>query len=384
MSGSNLSKIMRVGINAHLLSGEAGYRRAGIHQYIYQVLRHLPTTEAGLEAVVFTRLTAGLRRPGLTLVTTRWPTARRVVRIAWEQMQWPWLAARYRLDLLHSMAFVLPWLALSPGVVTVYDLSFMLYPERFPAGQRRYLQSQTAQACRRARRVITISESSRQDVSRLFGTPLAAIDVIWPGVDGAVFRPLPAADVAAFRQREGLPERFVLHVGTLQPRKNIPVLLEAMAQLAGETAVPLVLTGGKGWLFDEIFARVTDLGLTHRVRFTGYVPDEDLPLWYNAATALAFPSVYEGFGLPVVEAMSCGTPVIAANVSSIPEAAGEAALLFDPHDPTALAACLTAVLQHPDLVDDLRHKGLSQAGQFSWVRAGRETAVTYQHALGQI
>lgn len=368
-----------IGINAHLLSGEAGYRRAGIHQYIAQVLRHLPREEDEMEYVVFTRHRADfLNRPGLLIRYSRWPTERRLVRIVWEQLAWPWLAARQQLNLLHSMAFVTPVLSPCPNVVTVYDLSFIYFPDRFPAWQRFYLRSQTGRSCRQSRRVITISESSRQDVHRFFGVPLSRIDVVQPGVDD-VYRPLPAADIANFCRRKGLGH-FVLHIGTLQPRKNIPVLLEAFARLTNP-ALQLVLVGGKGWLFEEIFKRVETLGLQDRVHFTGYVPDDELPLWYNAAALLVFPSVYEGFGMPVVEAMACGTPVIAADSSSIPEAAGAAGLLFAPHDVIELADRIEAVLNDATLASTMRRKGLEQARHFSWERAGRETAAVYHRAL---
>jgi glycosyltransferase involved in cell wall biosynthesis len=259
-------------------------------------------------------------------------------------------------------------------------LSFKHYPESFPRGQRWYLQSQTARSVRQARRVITISESGRQDVHRFFGVPLDQIDVVYPGV-GDEFRPFLPAAVQQFRQQKGLPERFILHVGTLQPRKNIPILLEALARLK-QSDVPLVLVGGKGWLFAEIFARVEALGLRERVIFTGYVPAEELPLWYNAASLLVFPSLYEGFGMPIVEAMACGTPVIAAATSSIPEATGEAGLLFDEQNVETLVKCLTAVLQNPDLAHTLREAGLHQAQKFSWEQAGKQTAETYLRALG--
>jgi len=372
----------RVGINAHLLSGEAGYRRAGIHHYIAQVLRYLPCEEDGLDYTVFTRHQADfLHRPGLATRRSRWPTERRLVRIAWEQLAWPWLAMRQRLSLLHSMAFVTPVLSPCPSVVTVYDLSFVYFPDRFPAWQQFYLQRQTARSCRQARRVITISESSRQDVHHFLGAPLAKIDVVHPGVDD-VYRPLLAADVEAFCRHRGL-ERFILHVGTLQPRKNIPTLIEAFARLPDPT-LQLVLVGGKGWLFAEIYERVKTLGLQERVRFTGYVPDDELPFWYNAADLLVFPSVYEGFGMPVVEAMACGTPVVAAESSSIPEAAGAAGLLFLPYDVAGLAERMAAVLSDAALSSSMRQKGLEQARHFSWERAGRETAAVYRRALREV
>ncbi|MDV7391314.1 glycosyltransferase family 1 protein [Arthrospira platensis SPKY1] len=169
-------------------------------------------------------------------------------------------------------------------------------------------------------------------------------------------------------------------MGTLQPRKNIPTLLEALAQIA-QPDVHLVLAGARGWLYAEIFARVAALGLAERVHFTGYVADDDLPLWYNAATLLVFPSLYEGFGLPVAEAQACGTPVVASSASSIPEAGGTAALYFDAADAGALAERLTAVLHNPDLAATMRENGLQQAAQFAWTRAGRETAEVYRRAL---
>ena len=216
---------------------------------------------------------------------------------------------------------------------------------------------------------------------QIFQVPLERIDVVLPGVDSQ-FRPLPPDEVADFRRRQALPAQVMLHVGTLQPRKNIPMLLEAMVQI-NRPDVLLVLAGGKGWLYEDIFAQVVELGLVGRVRFTGYVEDASLPLWYNAATLLLFPSVYEGFGMPVVEAMACGTPVIAARSSSIPEAGGEAVLYFNPNDVDELTTHLTAVLDDDDLADSMREKGLIQARRFSWERAGEETARVYRRALSE-
>ncbi|RMG99494.1 MAG: glycosyltransferase family 1 protein [Chloroflexi bacterium] len=230
--------------------------------------------------------------------------------------------------------------------------------------------------------MITISQSSRQDVHQQFGVPLSRIDVVYPGVD-KVYRPLSPHEISKFRQQNNLPERFILHVGTLQPRKNIPVLLKAFARLR-DPDLHLFLVGGKGWLYDDIFAQVEALQLTDRVHFTGYVPDETLPFWYNTALALVFPSVYEGFGMPVIEAMACGTPVIAANTSSLPEAAGSAALLFTPHNPEELADRIDTVLHNSGIWATMREQGWQQAQKFSWERAGRETAEIYQRALREL
>ncbi len=372
---------IHIGINAHLLSAEAGYRRAGIHQYIDQTLRHLPPRD-GRAVTIYTRQLAGWpRRDDVRLVGTRLPTHKRTARIAWEQLVWPVAARRDRLTLMHSTAFAMPRLAPCPAVVTIYDLSFLEYPELYPAAQRRYLMNETAFSCGHAARLIAISESGRRDIHRLYGVPLERIDVITPGA-AEVCRPLPAMDVAAFRRRHNLPDAFFLHVGTLQPRKNIPVLLDALAQL-DRPDVPLVLVGGVGWIYDEIFERVNRLGLRDRVRFAGYAQDEDIPLWYNAAAALVMPSLYEGFGMPVVEALACGTPVIASNSSSLPEAGGDVALYFDPRDAAALAQQMARVLDDPAAGRRARVEGPAHAARFSWSRAGEQLSAVYERVAGR-
>lgn len=370
--------MVTIGINAHLLSGEAGYRRAGIHHYISQLLRFLPP-ENGKRYTVHTRQPPLTGRPDMHFSSTRWPTERRWARILWEQLVWPYAAFRNRHDLLHSMAFVTPLLAPAPAVVTVYDLSFIHYPEQFPTGQRLYLTTQTRRSCRQARRVAAISNSGRDDIIRLFGVAPAKVDVVPPGVDEH-YRPLPDAVIDRFRRKHALPERFVLHVGTLQPRKNLLVLLEAMARLQ-RPHLPLFLVGGKGWFYDEIFARVEVLGLRQQVHFVGYVDDDDLPRWYNAASLLVFPSLYEGFGMPILEALACGTPVVAAAASALPEAGGDAALYFQPGDVEGLVKQMLAVLDNPEQVATMRETGFLHASTYSWAAAGRAMNEVYRRAL---
>jgi glycosyltransferase involved in cell wall biosynthesis len=370
--------MVRVGINAHLLSGTYGYRRAGIHHYIAQILHHLPQDEQ-LSYVIFAGYDGRWKRSDFSRVAPPWQTENRWLRILWEQIVWPRDATRHDLDLMHSMAFVTPYWQPRPTTLTVYDLSFLHFPERYPLLQRRYLQSQTSRSCRSARRIMTISESGRNDVHHHFGVPLERIDVVQPGVDGH-FYPLDNGVIADFRKRQQLPEKFILHVGTLQPRKNIPILIDALAGL-NRPDLPLVLVGGKGWQYEEIFERIGALGLHKQVRLTGYVPDEELPFWYNAATVLVFPSIYEGFGLPIVEAMACGTPVIAAETPSAHEAAGDASLLFAAHDVEALVKHLLTVLDKPQHVVTMRQRGLTHAAQFTWNRSGAKMAESFLHAL---
>ncbi len=330
---------MHVALNAQLLAGQASYRSAGIHHYIDRLLRHLPQAGPELRLTIFT----GARQPavpGAEVRRTRLPTRRPLVRIIWEQVLQPIALARLRPDLLHSLAFVSPVLGAPPTVVTVYDLSFKLMPERFRPAQRLYLNALTAYSCRRARRVIAISESTRADLQRYFGLARERIDIAYPGVEPA-FRPLPNAAVESFRAKHGLPARFILHVGTLEPRKNLATLVRAFGALhAAQPDLFLVLAGARGWWYQDLLRQVEQLGLAEAVVFPGYVPDEDLPLWYNAAAVFAYPSSYEGFGIPVAEALACGRPVVTTTAASLPEAAGEAALLVPPTDAEALAAAL--------------------------------------------
>jgi glycosyltransferase involved in cell wall biosynthesis len=242
----------------------------------------------------------------------------------------------------------------------------------------------TRLSARRAAKVIAISESTRQDVIELLGVPAERVVRIYCGADPR-FRPLPAEEVAAFRQEKGLPERFVLFLGTIEPRKNAVTLIEAFAALiAAEPRrtenVQLILAGGRGWLAEPVYARVEELGLGERVRFTGYVPEAEKALWYNAATCFCYPSLYEGFGLPPLEAMACGIPVVTSNVSSLPEVVGEAALTVDPLDSVALCGALQSVLLDDDLRTELAALGPAQARLFSWHEAARQTADVYTRA----
>jgi glycosyltransferase involved in cell wall biosynthesis len=313
------------------------------------------------------------------------PTGKPVVRIFWEQLLQPLLLRRANVDLLHALAFVAPLVAPCPFVVTVYDLSFMRYPEAFRPFNRWYLRYFTTHSVRRARTVIAISESTRQDVINFLGVPPERVQTIYCGA-GEQFRPLPPAEVAAFKTAQKLPETFVLFLGTLEPRKNVEGLIRAYARWRERDpqAPPLVVAGGKGWYYRRIFQLVETLDLTSAVLFPGYVPQEALPLWYNAATLFVYPSYFEGFGLPVLEAMACGAPVITSTVSSLPEVAGahDAARLVDPNDIELLAETLAGVMSQPDLRVRMRENGLAQAAKFKWEKTAQETVAVYRQVVG--
>ncbi len=376
---------VRVGLSAQLLSLSDTYRSAGIHRYILHLLRALPVTAPGWQLMAF----VGDRRfrppPGLQVRYSRWPTANPWGRILWEQGLQPWVIRRERLHLLHALAYVTPVIAPCPTVVTVHDLSFVRYPEAFRPLNRLYLRVMTRRSVFRARRIITDSRSTQNDLVTLWGVSADRISVVPIGVEGD-YRPAPAAEVEAFRRHRGLPDRFVLYLGTLEPRKNVTAAIAAFArwvQATGDRKTWLVVAGAKGWYYQTVFARVQALGLADRVLFPGYVPAAELPAWYRAAEVFVYPSLYEGFGLPPLEAMACGTPVITSNTSSLPEVVGDAALLVDPYDVEAIAEALARLLEDEELRQRLREAGLARARQFSWERTARETLAAYRLALGQ-
>jgi glycosyltransferase involved in cell wall biosynthesis len=377
---------IHIGLNAQLLSLSQSYRGAGISWYMINLLKHLAGASPDFfHYNVFLRDQnfAG-QAPALRLSLSRWPTQRPLLRILWEQLVQPLALRQARIQLLHALAFVAPLAAPCPFVVTVYDLSFRRYPEAFRPFNRWYLHHFTANSVRRAKQVITISESTRQDVIHLLGIAPDRVRTIYCGVDQS-FRPLPEAEIAAFKAAQGLPGAFVLYLGTLEPRKNVDGLIRAYALWRAQEphAPPLILAGGKGWYYNQIFELVESLNLKEAVHFPGYIPQEFLPLWYNAATLFVYPSHFEGFGLPVLEAMACGTPVITSTVSSLPEVAGAegAARLVDPGQPEALAQSLAELMNRPDLRAEMRVKGLARAACFSWEKTAQETVAVYREVM---
>jgi glycosyltransferase involved in cell wall biosynthesis len=280
------------------------------------------------------------------------------------------------------MAFVAPALPIKPPfVVTVYDLSFIHHPQVLSTARRAYLQAFTAHTVRRAARVIAISESTAQDVRETFGVP--NVDVAPPGTDFERFKPLPHEQVTAFRHENNLPQDFWLFVGTLEPRKNLPTLLRAYAQLPKETRPPLVLGGGKGWDYAPIFETIARYRLEDDVRTPGFLPVEDLPLWYNSAALFVYPSLFEGFGIPPLEAMACGTPVLVSDVSSLPEVvAGSANMCVPPDDVAAWVDALTTALDDPNWRRRAAESGLQVARRYTWGNTAHQTLNSYHRALG--
>ena len=373
----------RIAINAQLLAprGAGGYRSAGIHTYIEQSLRHLPEAGPDLHLTVFTSHPPDGLPSSLQLRTSRWPTERPVLRILWEQIVQPQAARQVGADLLHAMAFVAPLLRPCPTVVTVYDLSFALFPQYFRGFNQAYLRFGTRASVKRARRVIAISDHTRRDVARLYAVPIERIDVAYPGVNPAL-KPSEPAVIARFRHEKNLPEKYLLFLGTLEPRKNLVMLIDAFARFKRQCPeATLILAGGVGWLAREIFDAARASGVGDSIRLPGFVPAQEKALWYAAATAFVYPSTYEGFGLPPLEAMACGTPVITSNAASLPEVVADAGVSIGPADPGGWAAALGRVWNDPIYRAELRDRGLAQSKKFTWLETARQTIAVYRHAL---
>ena len=391
---------MKVVVNAQLLHTGSSYRGAGVSSYCRNLLTAFAAQTGGHELLAFLNdrnFSCPQGRPGLNLRYTRWPAAAPLPRVIWEQTVLPLAARAVQADLVHGLVNTLPLATNAPGVVTVHDLSFLRLPESFPRLKRLYLAGLSRASVRKARRVIAVSRQTAADVRAQFGVDSRRVEVVYNGV-GAQFRPLPAAEVSDFRQRMGLPSRFLLYVGTLEPRKNLPHLLRAYADWQANSVtgrdVALVLAGAKGWHYQEIFDLVAELGLTERgsrapseqgrtVHFPGFVPEQDLCLWYNAAGAFVYPSLFEGFGLPVLEAMASGTPVICSDAPSLQEVAADAALIVPAQDQPALQDAFERLFTEQSLAAQLRHRGIRQAGRFSWERAAAETIDVYEAALNR-
>jgi glycosyltransferase involved in cell wall biosynthesis len=380
---------MHIGINAQLLSYSKNYRNGGVSRYIRHLLTELAKHPGEHEYTVFVngpeiveRLAA--RHPQITYVSAPWPESRPAARIAWEQFTLPSLLRQTHIDVFHAPVNVLP--ARLPrecaGVITLHDLAFLRFPNILTRAKSFYHRTFTVRSMRHATMLISVSQSTKQDAIELVGIPDNRIQVVYPCINEKYAVHFEPQEIAAFRQKQGLVDGYLLYLGTLEPRKNIPALLEAYAQLRERFALreKLVLGGGKGWLYDTIFARVTQLGLEEHVLFPGFVADAEQALWYAACSAFVYPSLYEGFGTPVAEALACGVPVVTSNVSSLPEAGSGLALTVDSQDTEALATAIHSALTDQALKDKCRAMAHEIVQRFSAQNMVAETLQVYEQA----
>jgi len=366
----------------------SGYHRGGVYMYGLRLLQELPAALASGDSLALyfnflrSRHLAGVRdfckQSGVAEhhVCRLPPQLLRRLKIPVE-----WTGSKH--DVFHGPADLLPAKSHGARVVTIHDLAFLRAPEGLPAGWLAERAATVPAAARSADMVLTVSEFSRRDIVDKLGIPEERTAVVYHGIsEGLVPTEDPQAADARLQQRYGIPPGFLLYLGTLQPNKNIEGLCEAYQLLRAQGfEAPLVLAGAKGWLFDEMWARIVARGHDQSVLRIGFVDQEDIPLLYGRCAAFALVSFLEGFGIPVIEAMACGAPVVAADACSLTEVTADAGLLVDPHDAQAIAdALLRAVTPGPER-EDLMQRGLAHAAKFTWRKTAEGHLAAYRRAL---
>ena len=307
--------------------------------------------------------------------------ASRPLRTAWEQVRLPARTRALGIDVLHSTHHTLPLTRMRAArVVTVHDVTFFRIPERYPPARRLYMQASTRLAAKVAAAVIVPSGAVRDDVLRSLALPREKVHVVYEA-PASRFAPIDPATARAVVREHDVEPPYILSVGSLEPGKNRARLIRALHALRNDgVCQQLVVVGQPAWRFEAERSLVRELGMERNVRFLGYVPDADLPAFYAAADVFALPALYEGFGLPVIEAMACGTPVLTSATGATAEVAGDAAVLVDPLSVEAIGDGLRRLLTDADLRAELRRRGIERAAQFSWRRAADETHEVYERA----
>ncbi len=371
---------MIIGFDATTLTG----RISGVGYYTARLMESLAN---GAGEGVVRRLVVLSNRPVQIQETERvqvYERRRFAVRSVWMQLVLPGILRDVKPDLVHFTNYLAPLAGRVPYVVSFHDMSLALLPQFHTLKKRLLTSSLIPAVARGARMILTPSESTRRDVVRLLRVDPGRVRMI-PYAPGPAFRPVPLAP-ERLEARHGIRDPYFLYVGTLEPRKNLARTLRAFASVAD--ALPagcrFVIVGQRGWRYDDVLREAAHPALRGRVDFLGYVPEEELPDLYAHALATVYPSLYEGFGLPVVESMACGTPVLTSRSSSLAEIGEGAALLADPTDEKELADGLHALATDEGLRRELRALGLDRARTFSWERTGRETAVAYQEVYEEV
>jgi glycosyltransferase involved in cell wall biosynthesis len=368
---------MRIAIDVRKL------RDYGIGTYVRNLLRHLSRIDSSTEYVLFCRPgdVASVAELGENFRAV--PEHARAYSFR-EQVRVPLDLRRERIDLFHAPHYVLPALTPCRAIVTIHDCIHLRFPQYLPSRLAyAYARSSLWIASHRSSRILTVSEASKRDILRYFSVSDAKIDVIYNAIDERFGEEPPEDEVARVRERYQLNDPFVLYAGNIKPHKNLERLIEAFHTLrrGGLEHVKMLIIGDEISKYATLRRAVHKYKLHQHVRFFGFVPDKTLAVLYRLAAVFVFPSLYEGFGLPPLEAMASGTPVITSNLSSLPEVVGDAALLIDPYEPDAIADAMRRVLTEPSLRDDLRERGLKRVREFSWERSIRRVRQIYEEVL---
>ncbi|MDM8531530.1 glycosyltransferase family 1 protein [Anaerolineales bacterium HSG25] len=379
------------------------HQSAGIGRYTSEFVNALHEASSGIDSYSYRLFSANINNSPpnkpvfpsnkgnvhFSLHGTR--ISRRWLERLWYRLHLPLYVETWtgRLDLFHAPDFVLPpVLPKTRTIVTIHDLSYIRLPDLTMPGMNNYLNKWVPHSVKTADHVIAVSETTRQDLIELYQTPSEKITTLYHGVSPD-FKPIEDKNSHdSVRNTYNINNNpFILSVGTIQPRKNYRRLIQAFAQTLTHLPKPLaeqlllVIGGDKGWQYEPIYNEVSQLGLESQVRFIGFVADEDLPVLYSAATLFAYPALYEGFGLPALEAMACGTPVLAASKSALPEVVGEAGRLVDPYNVPSMAQAMVELLTDESQRQQLRQTGIKQAAKFSWAKMATNLVALYDRLL---
>lgn len=366
---------MRIGVNAlYLLPGKVG----GSEIYVRNLVKWLPRAGKGDEFIILVnRESAGVFEevPGaVKVVRCNVSASNRPARILYEQTVLPFLAVRHGLDALLSAGMTGPFVATVPTFTMIYDLQHVNQPQNFGKLYLLFLKSIIYMSAKRADAVLTLSEKSKRDILKHYNIGPERVCVTYLASDRAVFRGREDEEVAAVRKKYDLPSSFVLYIASSLPHKNYERLLQAFKIVkARHKELKLVLIGARDYGHDIIKKKIEELGLTGEVVFLGWLPFEDIPVIYSAADLFVFPSLHEGFGIPVLEAMASGVPVVCSNIEPLDEVAGGAARLVDPSDSESIAEGMREVLENRGLRDRLVKDGFERAAMFSWEKTAKDT-----------
>ena len=372
---------MRIGINARYLQNT----RTGIARYVYSLLTNLKKIDAGNEYVLFLGsgrvISDDIEGLGFCNDVSKMPTTNQILKMVWQHFYLPRRLKDLKIDIFHEPTFIAPYFKQCPAVVTIHDLSYKFLPDCYTFRNRLYLELLMKRSINTSDKIIVISEHTKKDVLRNFNVNEQKVEVIPLSVDESFY---PVTDrkeeQAAFvKSKYGITQKFILTVSLISPRKNLVNLIRAFAKLKKKKASlhQLVIVGEKGWLYKEIFEEAAACGYEKDIIFCDFVPHDDLVKLYNAAEVFVYPSLYEGFGLPLLESMACGCPVVASNSSSIPEVCAEAAIFIDPYDPSGFADAIWRVLTDVPLKKSLIERGKIRAKFFSWRRTAEDTVRVY-------
>lgn len=357
--------------------------RSGVGHYTARLLAAMLSGNAEWDYLLYSNRPFGSLEPELARarqMVSRLPSRR----LAWMQFLLPAQIRRSRPQLCHFPNAMAPLWQPQPFILTIHDASLFLFSHYHPRARLMSIRLTLPFLARRAAAIICVSHHARSELTRILNLDPGKVHVVYEAAPAA-FQPVTdPCCLEELRQKYRLPERFLLHVGTLEPRKNLSRLVRALHQLRRRGSdIKLVLVGARGWQLDGFDEEIERLSLEDAVHFTGYVPNKDLPGLFSLATLFVFPSLYEGFGLPPIEAMACGTPVLSSNRGSLVEICGDAAYLVDPEDEQALADGLFALLSDADWRAELSRRGLAHARTFSWARAASETVAVYREVLSK-